>query len=255
MMESSPKALIVAAGKGSRLRTYTLDMPKCMLDFGGKTLLQRQLDVYRSCGVTDISLIRGYCGEKICYSGIRYYENPDYERNNILNSLFCAEPEISGNLLVSYSDILFEKHVVDSLIQSEHDISIVVDVSWSDYYEGRSEHPASEAESVIFDSNGTAARIGKIFAEENVVSGEFIGMMKLTPNGAELFKQRFHEAKARYWGKPFQRATTFEKAYLTDLLQEIAQSGIPIHCVTIRRGWREIDTVQDYKKALAELGQ
>ena len=61
------------------------------VDFGGKTLLQRQLDAYKKNGITDINLIRGYKKEKINYKGIRYFENTDYKNNNILNSIFYAE--------------------------------------------------------------------------------------------------------------------------------------------------------------------
>jgi len=74
------KALIIAAGMGSRLKGYTEDTPKCMLDFGGKTLLERQLESYHECGINNISLIRGYKSEKINYDGICYYENPDFEQ-------------------------------------------------------------------------------------------------------------------------------------------------------------------------------
>ena len=62
--KKNSKALIIAAGLGSRLKKHTENLPKCMLDFGGKTLLQRQLDSYKKCGIKDISLIRGYKKEK-----------------------------------------------------------------------------------------------------------------------------------------------------------------------------------------------
>ena len=66
------KALIIAAGLGSRLKKHTENLPKCMLDFGGKTLLQRQLDSYKKNGIKDISLIRGYKKEKIKKKAIKY---------------------------------------------------------------------------------------------------------------------------------------------------------------------------------------
>ena len=88
--KSNNKALIIAAGLGSRLKKHTENLPKCMLDFGGKTLLQRQLDSYKKCGIKDISLIRGYKKEKINYKGIEYFENTDYKNNNILNLFFNA---------------------------------------------------------------------------------------------------------------------------------------------------------------------
>ena len=155
MMASNTRVLIIAAGLGSRMKSYTTDKPKCLLDFGGKTLLQRQLRAYRACGAKDIALVRGYKKDKIKYKGIRYHDNPNFENNNILNSIFCAEEEINGHVIISYSDILFEDHVVHRLLESEHDISIVVDIDWKGTYIGRKQHPIDEAENVVFDANNT----------------------------------------------------------------------------------------------------
>ncbi len=248
--KNNNKALIIAAGLGSRLKKHTENLPKCMLDFGGKTLLQRQLDAYKKCGVKDISLIRGYKKEKINYKGIKYFENTDYKNNNILNSIFYAEKFINGNIIISYSDILFDSSVVDRTLNSDHDISVVVDIDWRGYYVGRKDHPISEAENVIFNSNNEVEKIGKINTGNEEVHGEFIGMIKLSNRGTEIFKEHFHRLKKIYWNKPFQRAKIFQKAYLTDFIQELVDIGIKVHCVIIESGWKEIDTVEDYKKAL-----
>ena len=245
------KALIIAAGLGSRLKKHTENLPKCMLDFGGKTLLQRQLEAYNKNNIKDISLIRGYKKEKINYKGLRYFENKDYKNNNILNSIFYAEKIINGNIIISYSDILFDPTVVQRTIESNHDISVVVDIDWRGYYVGRKDHPISEAENVIFNSNNEVEKIGKINTGNEEVHGEFIGMIKLSNRGAEIFKEHFHRLKKIYWNKPFQRAKIFQKAYLTDFIQELVDIGIKVHCVIIESGWKEIDTVEDYKKALA----
>ena len=244
------KALIIAAGLGSRLKKHTENLPKCMLDFGGKTLLQRQLDAYKKNSITDISVIRGYKKEKIKYKGLKYFENTDYKNNNILNSIFYAEDFINGNIIISYSDILFDSTVVKRLLKSNHDISVVVDIDWRGYYVGRKDHPISEAENVIFNSNNEVEKIGKINTGTEEVHGEFIGMIKLTDRGAQIFKEHFHRLKKIYWNKPFQRAKIFQKAYLTDFIQELVDIGIKVHCVIIESGWKEIDTVEDYKKAL-----
>lgn len=245
------KALIIAAGLGSRLKSHTENLPKCMLDFGGKTLLQRQIDSYKKCGVKDISLIKGYKKEKINYKGINYFENTDYKNNNILNSIFYAEKVINGNIIISYSDILFDSSVVERALNSDHDISVVVDIDWRGYYVGRKDHPISEAENVIFNSNNEVEKIGKISTGNEEVHGEFIGMIKLSNRGTEIFKEHFHRLKKIYWNKPFQRAKTFQNAYLTDFIQELVDIGIKVHCVIIESGWKEIDTVEDYKKAIA----
>ena len=251
--KSKNKCLIVAAGLGSRLKGHTEDKPKCMLDFGGKTLLQRQLYSYKKNGIENISLIRGYKKNKINYKGIKYFDNNDYKNNNILNSIFYAEEVISGNIIISYSDILFEPFVVKRAMESDHDISVIVDVDWRDYYIDREEHPLSEAENVIFNSNNEVVKIGKIASDKEEVHGEFIGMIKLNHRGCEILKQNFHRVKKLYWNKPFQRAKIFQKAYLTDMIQELVDIGVKVHCVIIERGWKEIDTVEDYRKALIDF--
>ena len=251
--KSKTKCLIVAAGLGSRLKGHTEDKPKCMLDFGGKTLLQRQLYSYKNNNIENISLIRGYKKKKINYKGIKYFDNNEYKNNNILNSIFYAEEVINGNIIISYSDILFEPFVVKRAMESDHDISVVVDVDWRDYYVDRKEHPLSEAENVIFNSNNEVVKIGKIASDKEEVHGEFIGMIKLNHRGCEILKQNFHRVKKLYWNKPFQRANIFQKAYLTDMIQELVDIGIKVHCIIIERGWKEIDTVEDYRKALIDF--
>jgi len=249
------KTLIVAAGLGSRLKHHTENLPKCMLKFNGKTLLERQLEVYQNCGIKDISLIRGYKKNKINYKNIKYFDNDDYQNNNILNSIFYGEEVINGNIIIGYSDILFNETVVSRLIESTHDISIVVDIDWKGYYVNRKDHPIEEAENVIFNANNEVIKIGKIGTEKDDVHGEFIGMIKLNNNGCKIFKDNFHRVKKLYWNKPFQRAKTFQKSYLTDMLQELVDIGFKVHCVIIEKGWKEIDTVEDYQKSLIEFNE
>jgi L-glutamine-phosphate cytidylyltransferase len=247
------KSIIIAAGLGSRLKGYTEALPKCMLMFGDKTLLQRQLEVYKGCGIDNISVVRGFKKEKINYDGLTYYENSDFKNNNILNSLFYAEEAISGNVIISYSDILFDEIVVNRLLESDADISIVVDIDWRGYYVNRKDHPIDEAEKVIFNANNEVLKIGKVITTKQDVYGEFIGMMKLSPRGSEIVKLHFNRAKKIFWDKPYQRAQTFQKAYITDLIQDMVEMGVSIHCVIIERGWKEIDTVEDYEKAIIEF--
>ena len=250
MTSLNTSVIIIAAGLGSRLKKYTDNLPKCMLDFAGKTLLQRQIEAFKINGLNKISVIRGFKKEKINYPDLTYFENKEYKNNNILNSLMYAEEALNGHVIVSYSDILFEKEVVKRLMESEHDISIVVDIDWRGYYINRKDHPINEAENVIFDANNNVVEIGKILTGKHDVHGEFIGMLKLSPRGSEIFKKHFHRAKDLYWNKAFQRAKTFQKAYITDIIQDMTDLGVPIHCVIIERGWKEIDTEEDYKNAL-----
>jgi len=247
------KAIIIAAGMGSRLNPLTNDRPKCMLELTGKTLLERQIEALKGAGIDRLAVIKGYKKEMINYPDITYYANDDYQNNNILHSLFYADQEMDDEFVAAYSDILYDKTVVKRLLDSKGDISIVVDIDWRGYYDGRSEHPIEEAENVVFDANNNVVKIGKILPDKDAVHGEFIGMMKCSKKGARIFKRYFGRLKEKYNGKPFQRALVFEKAYLTDIFQDMADSGIKINCVIIEKGWIEIDTVQDFERARKEF--
>jgi choline kinase len=129
--------------------------------------------------------------------------------------------------------------VVKRLLESHADISIVVDIDWRGYYVDRKDHPIEEAEKVIFDANNKVIRIGKVLTNQDDVYGEFIGMMKLSPRGAEIIKLHFSRAKKIFWDQPFQRSKTFQKAYITDLIQDMVDLGVNVHCVIIEKGWKE----------------
>lgn len=242
------KAIIIAAGLGNRLMPWTNEKPKCMLQIGDKTIMQRQLEVLRQCDIDDIVVVRGYRKEMINYPGIKYYENTDYENNNILRSLFYAENEMGDGFIFSYSDIIFEQGILEKLLRSKADISLVVDVDWISHYKGRLLHPIGEAELVEVE-NGEITKIGKKICPPNRAHGEFIGLAKLSKTGAELLRSNYHRVVAEHQGRAFQQAASVEKAYLTDMIQELVNLGYEIDSVDIEGGWVEIDTPEDLERA------
>ncbi|RMH40168.1 MAG: phosphocholine cytidylyltransferase family protein [Deltaproteobacteria bacterium] len=254
------KAIVVAAGMGRRLRPYTDGIPKCLVPVAGRPILARQLDALRAHGVRDVVVVRGYLGDVLearaaaLGGGIRFVDNPDYRTNNILASLFCAEHEFDGPLLVSYSDIVFTADVVARAIASPADIALVIDRDFRAVYEGRTDHPLDEAEVAEVDLAGRVRRVGKRALPPDDAWGEFIGLVKLSAAGAARMRDAWRELAARYADRPdapFMRAPAFRAAYLTDLLQHLIDTGVPIHPVEIRGQWREIDTVQDLERAAA----
>lgn len=244
--KNKKKAIIIAAGRGNRLNSLTKERPKCLLKINGKTILERQLKMLRICGIDDIIIIRGYKAEMINFPGVKYYENRNYLTNNILNSLFYAERELRGEIIVLYSDILFNESVVKKLLENKKDISVIVDINWKDSYQGRTKHPIEEAENVIIEDN-KIKKIGKHITVKEA-NGEFIGIVKFNKKGSQILKKEFKRLREKYWGKPFQKAKSFEKAYLTDMLQELIDRGIKVYPVEIRRKWWEIDTKQDLER-------
>ncbi len=242
------KAIIIAAGMSARLMQLTDEKPKCMLEIDGKTMLQRQIETLQKCGVQDIVVVRGYKKEKINYTGIKYVYNVNYRRNNIFESLMTAEAEMDGEFIAVYSDILYENCVVEALLKSSADISVVVDSEWKKAYEGRSQHPLEEAEKVII-KDGKVVKIAKAIPAVDA-QGEFIGMMKFSKKGAETLKQNYRRLKKEHAAeKPFHTAPSLEKAYMTDMFQELVDKGYKVAPVMIKGNWTEFDTIEDFKKA------
>ena len=86
--------IILAAGQGTRLRPYTNHLPKCLVNIDGESLLERQIEIIRSCGLNKIYVVTGYCAEKLKTFPIIKIFNPLFESTNMVSSLFCAEKKL-----------------------------------------------------------------------------------------------------------------------------------------------------------------
>ncbi|NHJ02908.1 MAG: phosphocholine cytidylyltransferase family protein [Candidatus Heimdallarchaeota archaeon] len=244
------KAIILAAGPSSRMRPLTDDSPKTLVPIEGKPILQRLLEAYRSCGIDEIAVVRGYQKEKFTIPNLTYFDNDNYLKNNILSSLFYAEEFMQDEFLVSYCDILYSKEVIQKLLDSPHDISLIIDTEWEERYKGRTEHPTDEAELACVE-DGLVTRLSKFF-NPAVAYGEFIGLAKFSKKGSETFRRNYYRVRDNKWCKfegRFHDATILDYAYLTDMIQELIARGYPVHSVDIQKGWVEIDTMQDYEYA------
>jgi choline kinase len=262
-MSRPSKAVIVAAGMGRRLSPYTDEMPKCLVPVAERPMLAWQLDAFRAHGVNEFVIVRGYKGDVLearageLGDGIRFVDNDDYRSNNILFSLFKAEAELEGPFLVTYSDIIYSKAVVKAVVETPGDIALVIDRDFRDVYVGRTDHPLEEAEVSDLDSDGNVKRVGKRALPVDEAWGEFIGLARFSADGATWMREAWRKLCEEYRGRdddPFQRASAFRNAYLSDMLQHLIEEGHPITPVGINGQWREIDTVQDLERARALLG-
>lgn len=244
------KAIIIAAGMGRRLAPYTDDRPKCLVEVNGRSILERQLDAYRALAVDEVVIIRGYMKESIRIPGARTFDNDGFRDNNILCSLFCAEEAMAGGFLFSYSDIVFRPEAVRSALETPGDYALVIDRRWHEAYVGRTHHPVEEGE-VARVEDGRVTVVGKKTVPPHEAAGEFIGLGRVSAEGAERMRARFHERRRALSGQPYGRAPRFEQAYLTDLFNDLIDDGELMRPAFIDGGWREIDTVEDLERARA----
>ena len=242
-------AIILAAGMGSRLGPVTEDIPKGMIKLFEKSLLEMQIDVFKQCGISDITIVTGYLREKITFPGINYVENKNFSLTNINESLFCAKEKFETESLILYSDIIYEKKIIEKLTSFNGDIGVGVRLNWKPHYKGRTSHPTSEAENVVIENN-KIVKIRKNISkcEKNQIIGEFIGIMKISKNASDILVQKYLELEKSHIGK-FHNAPSLKQAYITDMLQEIIDSDYLVEPVIIEGKWCEIDTIQDIEYA------
>lgn len=238
---SNLKAIILAAGEGTRLRPYTLEKPKCLVEIQGKSLLERQLDVLRGEGVCNIVLIGGYRADMLVRDGITLELNPRYAETNMVWTLFSAENQLSGDILICYGDIVYSREILRSVLASTADIAVAIDLEWERYWRARNENPLDDAETLKLTPEGNIAEIGQKPHNLQDIEGQYIGLIKLSTQGLETFRQFFLSAKTS--GNI--RGKTAEKAYMTDLLQAIIDAGHIVTAVPVCAPWVEVDTVSD----------
>jgi choline kinase len=245
------QAIIIGAGRGARLMPTTADAPKCFAEVQGRRILDWTLAAFRASGIDRIAFIGGYQIDKVReqYPELTLRHNANWQQNNILASLFCAEDLMHEPFICAYSDILFTPAVVERVLASDADMSLVVDTAWSERYRERTEHPPDDAEKVTV-ADGLVTRIHRAIPPADA-HGEYIGVARFSTAGAARLRQHYQRAHDQHAGRPFREAATFEKAYLIHLFQEMIEAGEQFAHVDTPGEYIEIDTQQDFDYARA----
>lgn len=235
------KAILLAAGEGSRLRPYTSERPKALVEIGNISMLDLQLEVLSSAGIREQIIIGGYLSDMLKPKGTKLYLNPEYDTTNMVWTLFCAENELSGDLIVSYGDIVYSKQILQELLKSRADISVTIDLNWLEYWSERQENPLNDSETLKLAKDGSILEIGKKPKSLAEIEGQYMGLMKFSDEGINIVKNVFEECL----GTGFIQGKPVRNAYMTDLLQEIIDRGYPVQSIPIKDSWVEVDTVED----------
>jgi L-glutamine-phosphate cytidylyltransferase len=246
------KFIILAAGEGTRLRPYTETMPKCMVPFKEKPIISHILDVSNNFKFDKSCLLTGYKSEVLrefikknhSEKNIFFEHNPEYGKTNMVATLFCAKDFLEGDVIISYSDIIYTENVLKKLYEAEGDICVVVDKDWKKLWKTRMENPLSDAETMKIDSDGFIKELGKKPSSYEDIEGQYIGLIKISGsvmNKIKTFYQDLDKNKT-YDGKDY------KNIYLTSFLQLLIDSGFKLSPVFIEGGWVEIDSVEDLEK-------
>lgn len=187
-------AIILSAGQGSRLGHLTDDRPKCLIEFGGRTLLDRQLDVLEANGVDQVTVVTGFRDDAIEAAlaargsigpSVRTIYNPFYKVADNLGSLFVAREAIRGDTLVWNGDTLVSNALMARVVANQaQGIAVTID-----------RKPAYDDDDmkVVVEPDGRLTAIGKRLPKAKV-NAESIGLLAFRGDGAERFREAVDKA-------------------------------------------------------------
>lgn len=244
------KAIILAAGMGSRLGEHTKDKPKCMVELSEKPLLEYQLDALRTI-VDEIIIVRGYMADLIQYPDVQYIDNEEYATTNMVGSLMKARKEFEGDCLVCYSDIVYEPRILEIIEQSRGPVGVTIDTDFTEHWSARMDNPSEDMESLKLSDDGSQiVSLGNPKPSAGEVDARYVGLIKFNEEGTDAFK-RVHDKHEAIEGDRTQRwynSKSFRTAYMTDMLQAMIDDDIPVEAIKVQRGWLEMDTEEDHAR-------
>tara|TARA_B100001057_G_C22853285_1_gene951819 strand:+ start:1032 stop:1748 length:717 start_codon:yes stop_codon:yes gene_type:complete len=232
------KAIIIAAGQGKRIPQITKKKPKCLIKINNKTIIKRQIDFFRDLKISKIAVVRGFMKKKINYKSITYYDNKNYKKNEQLDSLFYAKKFFDDDMIVCFSDIIYEKKILNQFIKTKKNFALAVDQKWKNRYINRFDHPYSQADKVL-TKNGKIIKIGKNIATHKC-NGEFLGIFKFSKLIGPILIKNYIKIKKTYSSKSLQ---------MHDFLNYLVKKKITIYSSYVKGKYMEIDTFNDYQIA------
>ena len=240
-------AIILAAGRGTRLKELTANNPKCLVKLAGRALLDWQITALQKAGIERIIVVRGYKKE-LLKGNYETVDNPRYSETNMVSTMLCSFPLLKEeeDVIISYSDIVYKyKHVVD-LKNSRGNLCITYDQLWEKLWRLRQENPLVDAETFIH-KEGVLKEIGNSPKSLDEVQGQYMGLLKITAQGRREILSYTSTLKQ----------DEVDRLDMTSLLMRLIKKGVVINVCPVSGGWCEVDTVSDldcYSKKQEELG-
>lgn len=233
------RGVILAAGRGSRLNGAARESPKCLVEAGGITLVERQMLALRQAGIEEIAVVVGCEADrvrKVCGSGVTYVENAQYAQTNSMYSLWMARPLLYEGFVVLNCDVLFHTALLDDLLTARHENALLLAYREAD-------QPAfGDEEMKVKVRCGRVTEMSKTMAPD-AADGENLGIVKFGPRGAaalvDVMDCLIGAGGVRDWAP-----RAFGEFARAHPLHAIGTRGLP---------WIEIDFPEDYQRAVRDV--
>ncbi len=234
-LEIKMEAIILAAGRGSRLGAITAEAPKPLTKLVGKPLIEWQISALTTANVGPITIVTGYCDEKLQAYGDRHSHNPLWSSSNMVRSLMAAATYLNkAPQIVSYGDIAYRADTITKLMTASGDIAITYDTQWLQLWQARFDDPLSDAETFI-QKNGKLLTIGGKTEQLAEIQGQYMGLLYFTPRGWQRVERYLNTLSDEL----------LNKLDMTGLLNALLAQDVDIDVVAIDGGWVEVDNPED----------
>jgi L-glutamine-phosphate cytidylyltransferase len=243
------RAIILAAGRGSRLGHLGADRPKCLVKLAGKPLIERQISALRRGGVDEIGVVRGYRAEMVDIPGLYAFTNHRWAETNMVTSLATAAAWLhSEPVIVSYGDIFYGSDLVRSLADASGQLTIGYDPDWQHLWNRRFADPLADAETFRINADGRLLEIGGRTTRIEDIQGQYMGLFKFTPPAWNVVETLIGGLDP----------PTQDRLDVTGLLRRLlAKTDLLINTVATHGQWGEIDNPEDVAlyEAMAREGE
>lgn len=229
-------AVILAAGRGSRLGHLTNDSPKCLVNVFGKPLIHWQNAALKKAGIPRVEAVGGYKADLLRPWASRIHINNRWSETNMVASLLCAEETMKNEGgIVSYSDIFYSASTVSMLLNCNEHIAITYDPNWRELWSARFEDPLADAETFKLSTDGFLLEIGRRAASYDEIQGQYMGLLKFSAVG--------WASVMRFTGS-LDRAA-LDRLDMTSMLNALLQGGARIAALPAPDFWGEVDHESD----------
>lgn len=228
------KAIVLAAGRGTRISKLIGDIPKCTVDVCGKPLIKRTIELFKANGINEICMVLGYkqdiVSENVNGYALKKYYNPFYHVTNSIASLWFAKDEFDGkeDLLICNGDVFWTQKLMDVILNENRDIVMLADKSKAD-----------SGDYFFKTKNGILLDYGKELTRENR-DCEYVGIAKINKENVLKFRERLikmieGQESDKWWENVLYSMTSERDIYVKDVDGAF---------------WAEVDYIEDYNKIL-----
>jgi choline kinase len=238
----------LAAGRGSRLRPLTDDRPKPLVQLADRALLDWNVETLDEAGVDRQVVVTGHAAEAFEDREYETVHNRRHAETEMVYSLFCAEDAFSEgeDLVISYGDIVYDRSIVESLLDADGELNVVVDRAWRDLWEARFQNPLDDAESLRIQ-DGRITSIGDENTTYGEIEAQYVGLVKVRGDRVDAFANAYRSLR--------DEGVDPDQIHMTRFIQQLIDDGWVVQSVPVAGGWIEVDTLSDlemYRSLSAE---